>query len=147
MGSVLNFMLILAALLPSSLCAEGPCEEIEDLDWEWLSMGVMKTCKLKSTVINSTGFLITSDRDETVLSLDLGENRRAEFLPENIAEKFPNLVMIYARNCAIKSIARKNFRGLSKVRWLSFQDSQIRRIDSETFRDLVSLESLGISIN
>lgn len=143
--TILHLILILAALLPLSLSASGPCEAIEDLSWEWLNLRVMKTCKLKNTVINSTGFLITSDRDDTVLSLDLGENKNAEFLPENIAEKFPNLTVIYARNCALKSISRKNFRGLEKLRWASFLNNQIKQIDGDTFWDLVSLESLGLS--
>lgn len=95
----------------------------------------------KETVIDSAGFFITSARDETVEGFHSTGNMKIEFLPENIAEKFPNLIALWAGG-AIKSISKRNFRNLRKLRGLSLESNFFDVIDSRTFEDLVALEKL-----
>lgn len=98
----------------------------------------------ESTTINSTGFSISSSKDNNVKGFYSYRNDKIEFLPENFAEKFPNLVVIWASRCSIKKVSKKNFRNLRKLRGLDLDKNQIERIESDTFDDLIELEELHL---
>lgn len=121
----------------------GSCESITSSN-SWKSFGSYQTCKMDSTtVINSNRFIITTT-DPSVQNLYFSKNTNVKFLPENIAEKFHKLIILMAQECSIKTISRKNFHGLKKLRGLTLRGNQIEKIESDTFRDLVSLEKLSL---
>lgn len=97
---------------------------------------------MTETAINDTGFLITTPRDDSVGGLSLHNNKKVEYLPENTAEKFPNLKILHAQGCSIKSVSRQNFKNLKTMRYLVLQNNEIQKIESDTFLDLVALEKL-----
>lgn len=115
------------------------CERIGDVSW---SEGVYKTCYMKNATVDSADFEISSSADTTIRALHFGDNKQIRFLPENIAQKFPNLAMLYAGYCSIEIVSYVNFKGLGNLRWLHLQTNGIEKIDSNVFKDLLLLEEL-----
>lgn len=84
-------------------------------------------------------------RDDTLRGLRFYDNnKRIQFLPVKISEKFPNLWIISAFGGAIRSISKENFKGLRELRWLQLGHNQIVKVSDDTFEDLVSLEGLWL---
>jgi Leucine-rich repeat (LRR) protein len=126
---------------------EVSCEKIVNYLWSH-QIGTQKTCNMEAiTKIDSLGFQISDLKDDTVLQVRMYGNLNIRFLPENTAEKFPNLIAYVAPFCSIESISRKNFMNLRNLKELILNSNQIERIDGETFRDLMSLEILFLRKN
>lgn len=100
---------------------------------------------MKSTVINTTDFRITSARDDTVEGFYANKNNKLDHLPTNIGEKFPNLVTLFAAACSIREISKENFEGLNKLRYLTLASNQIERIDDDTFEHIPAVKTIDLS--
>lgn len=100
---------------------------------------------MKTVAISSIGLTIGTARNESVGAIEFSGNKRLQFLPENPANNFPNLEIYQASGCAIERIHRNNFRNLSKLRVLWLTSNPLEKISSDTFKDLISLESLVLS--
>lgn len=109
----------------------------------WFEYGDIKTCNMKETSIKSTGVKFSTKTD-VVEGLMFIFNRKILNLPENVAENFPNLIGINAYSCTINEISRQHFKGLIKLKELNFGHNFIKKISSETFKDLVSLEIIHL---
>lgn len=99
---------------------------------------------MDSTVINSTDFLITSDRDESIDGFGASGNKRFEFLPTNLCDKFPNLLGLQAAGCPIKQISKEIFNGLDKLRYLNLQYNQIETIADDAFNGIPAVEMIWL---
>lgn len=97
----------------------------------------------RTTVINSAGCHMTTS-DATVETLFFSHNKKIQYLPEDFSEMFPNLVIIMAQECSIKTVSKQNFHNLTKLRGLSLRGNQIELIERGTFDELVSLEYLSL---
>lgn len=97
------------------------------------------------STINSTDFSITSDRDETVEGFHESHNRKLEYLPSNLGEKFPNLIILGADHCSVKEIAKENFKGLKKLRKLILNHNKIEKIDDDTIEYIPAVERIQLS--
>jgi hypothetical protein len=106
--------------------------------------GRMKTCLMKnSTTIDAVGATISA-RDIRVLGLHFKDNKNIIFLPDKVAETYSNLSDFNAQNCSIEEITNRNFKGLSKLKFLILCVNQIEKILSDTFEDLIALEQLWL---
>lgn len=103
-----------------------------------------KTCLVADVKIDSTGFLISSTRDETLTAIDFCNNNNVEFSPQNVWKIFPSLLFYDASHCNLEVIRRENFKNLRKLKYLWIGSNQIEKIDDDTFMDLVSLEQLNL---
>jgi Leucine-rich repeat (LRR) protein len=122
------------------------CEIIENGGWTAQGLGWVKTCWMSKTErIDKQDVKISSERDELVQALQFHDSKSIFYLPINVDEKFPNLVVYYAGSCSIKKISKQNFIGLSSLKVLILEQNQIEQIPSETFNDLISLERLWLS--
>lgn len=122
--------------------SSGICEKFENV----ISIvGFTKTCFMESTVIDSTCFLIATHRDETVEGFDAFGNRNLEYLPNNLGEKFSNLLFLQAGDCSIKEIFKENFSGLKRLQILNLQYNQIESIDDDTFEYIPVVEEISLS--
>lgn len=105
-----------------------------------------KTCQVDtSAVIDSDDFTISSDYDDDVDGIDYSSNKKIQYLPVNPATIFPNLAIISASGCSIKSLSRQNFDGLRKLRALYLESNKIERVNSDTFKNLDELEQIFLS--
>jgi Leucine-rich repeat (LRR) protein len=118
------------------------CEKIKTFNWTG-DVGKVKTCFMtKTTLISKTGEMISIRRDSLIKVLDCSDNKKIQFLPENVGDRFPNLLHHRASNCNIIEVSKKNFQGLFKLRLLDLSHNQIEKIPSNTFEYLEELEQL-----
>jgi hypothetical protein len=105
----------------------------------------LKVCDMsEKTSINAPNVTISTKRDESISGLNFNYNRKIFYLPIDVAEKFPYLTNYGAMACSISKISKLNFNGLNKLKHLWLFDNQIEKIDSDTFQDLVALETLDL---
>lgn len=83
-------------------------------------------------------------RDDSIGGLWLYSNKKIQFLPIRVGEKFPNLMGIFAGDCSINEISRENFKGLNKLKHLILRNNQIEMIARDTFNDLTSIERFDL---
>lgn len=132
---------VIIALLPIGQTKTITCESVEN---RALS-GIRKTCSIgETTAIDSTGYTFSSTSKSTVEALTFNYNKKVEFLPENVAATFPNLLAFNAEICSIKSISKNNFKDLNKLKSLNLASNQISAIFRGTFDDLASLTRLDL---
>lgn len=119
------------------------CELFKSADWS--NVGHVKTCFMnKTTSISSRDVEIASERDFDVKQLNFRTNKKIFFLPVFPSEKFPNLMIYNAAECLIHEISRQNFRGLYSLEHLWLEKNQIRKIESDTFINLVAVKQIGL---
>lgn len=112
------------------------------MNYGWADVTLARSCNMKTTIIDSEGFLITTPADSSVEGFASYGNKNLKFMPENLAEKLPNLIIIWAQSCSIEKLSKKNFQNLNKLRGLALSNNLIEKITSDTFEDLVSLTHL-----
>jgi Leucine rich repeat len=133
---------IVTSIEVSSSLNEISCEKADDFVWD--HAGAQHTCYLNlKTVIKSPDATIKY-RDVTVQGIYFHKNKNVEFLPMNISEKFPNLVVYAASMCSVKALKTENFRKLFKLRHLWLEYNHIEEIASDSFMDLKSLERIEL---
>lgn len=101
---------------------------------------------------NSTSILfnntrIAEEENDIVGALDFRFNRKFHFLPIDVKEVFPNLVVLYAASCSIKSIGKENFQGLKELQYVNLFGNHIEKVPSDTFQGLDSLKRIYLGEN
>jgi hypothetical protein len=125
---------------------EVSCIKVSNHTWGQPVMW-LKTCEIKvSAVIDAFGAKMASDHDESMEGLNFTMNKNISFLPEHVAEKFPNLLVFDAGFCTIRNISKKNFKDLRKLKFLILNNNAIVKIAIDTFEDLIDLESLDMGM-
>lgn len=143
--SLILLIVFASALLETSAKKKIECEEFDDEKWS--TYGSLKTCYMKKAIkIRKDDSLITSEPDHSVNGLAFLANKKVHFLPINIAESFPNLLGLSSWGCPIKIISRKHLKNLHKLKLLNLGRNKIEIIKKDTFKDLRSLEWIGLSI-
>lgn len=121
-----------------------PCESKKSSKWLY-DAGTHRTCSMtESTSIDSFGFTIKSNRDETITGLDLESNKNILFLPIRVDRSFAKLVAYNANGCSLKSLSKENFKNLRFLKHLWLGENEIVKIYSDTFVDLSSLVDLAL---
>lgn len=143
---MLKILIFLVAVEAFSLTSAAgvPCENVKN--YTWIEPYATKlTCFMeRSTLIDSKNFWISSDRNESVEGFHCNGNHKIEYLPNDFAEKLPNLIILNAGDCSIKAISQKNFKGLNKLRALNLVYNKIRNIHDDTFDGLPELEVIWL---
>lgn len=122
--------------------SEISCEVIRTISGE----ASFKECLMtRTTEINSPGFTITTSIDENVRTISFANNKKIQFLPENVHDAFPDLKVFDAAACAVRKISGKNFRKLSKLSTIFLDGNLIERVDGDTFHGLTSLTNIYLS--
>ena len=106
-----------------------------------------KMCSIITEAIQSEDCAIDAKEDSAVEEFKMANNDKIRFLPQNVAEKFPELLTYGAHNCTIKFLNGKHFRNLRKLELLNLYGNQIENIASDTFKDLTSLKELNLRDN
>lgn len=107
----------------------------------------LHSCRIEGQRIDSQGFTITSTTNLTVDVLNIQNPLLVTFMPENIAGKFPQLIVLQVINCTIESINDRSFVNLKKLKYLHLPMNEIEVIDRNAFKDLVKLEWLSLFHN
>lgn len=99
---------------------------------------------MKSKIIIDEYNETISTKDDAILALSFYTNKKIQYLPVKVAESFPNLIAYGADNTSVKEISKENFKGLTKLRTLGLIGTEIEKIYSDTFEDLVNVEVLWL---
>lgn len=113
---------------------EIACEKVEG-----------QTCEMIMATAIETPDVKISNRDSSINRLVIRNSPKIFYLPIGVAENFPDLISYFAAAIPIKEISKQNFLGLSKVNSLWMYGTKVEKIPSDTFIDLVALETLYIS--
>lgn len=106
------------------------------------------SCDLKDVIIDDPNYKIKpSPRNKRVRGLSFLDNKNVKFLPQDIAQAFPNLIELSAFNTSIKNIPNNALKNLPKLRSLNLMSSELSSIDPHAFDELPSLENLDLSSN
>lgn len=108
---------------------------------------ILHSCRIDKQRIDSPDFTITSTSNLTVDVFDIQNPLLVTYVPENIAEKFPQLIVLQVINCTIEAINDKSFSNLKKLKYLHLPMNEIEVIDRNAFKDLVKLEWLSLFHN
>jgi chorismate mutase len=116
------------------------------IEWYYFNR-TFRTCIVYNQAIDNVGFTIASSADSSVEGFNIQNNTKIEFIPENLSEKFPNLINVQIFNCSLKSIDEHHFKGLRNLVTVYLAFNKIERIDSNAFKDNVKLEQLTLNNN
>lgn len=124
---------------------EVPCEKVEDVNYRAGNIGLQSVCYLAGTMINTPGFTIASERNESIGGLYMLGNRVAFNLLIRVNEKFPGLVVYMVTECTVKTINKGHFDDMRNLKQLDLVKNQIKSIDGTVFEDLTALQFLYLS--
>lgn len=127
-------------------CDEPKCEIVEQ---EWNDFDEkLKTCTLETECgISEKDITIADAQDLAVKGFSMQEDVKVLYLPGNLSEKFPNLVVYHLEKSAVKEITENNFKGLYELTQLILAYLQIKHIDINAFKDNSKLEYLRLDYN
>lgn len=121
------------------------CSFDEDL-WDFLDKD-LRTCKVFDQAITDRDFTISSSRDESVEGFVVQDNPNVKFLPEKVAESFPQLVAYEVFNCSAEFVGENHFIFLNKLKVLKLSNNKIHTIEPYAFKDLHNLEEINLDNN
>ena len=103
------------------------------------------TCSIDDQKIDREGFSVAGKL--STQAIRIFDNKEVNFLPGNIADAFPKMIVYEAYNCALKTIQKTSFKGLKKLKHLNLASNEIEWIDGDSFKDLTKLGFLNLSGN
>lgn len=94
-------VLLVQGFLTETVTKSASCFEMRD-DYEWFGLKELtRTCWMrKNTTIDSLDVALNADRDEQVEGLTVFGNKKIYYLPENVSDVFPDLLMYGASEFA-----------------------------------------------
>ncbi|KAG5667279.1 hypothetical protein PVAND_015265 [Polypedilum vanderplanki] len=85
--------------------------------------------------------------NNNVKSFSVWNLQNVNFLPKNLSQFFPNVILIQAQNSNIKGIFKEHLAGLQKLKILILSDNQIQGIKAGTFDENENLEMIFLENN
>lgn len=107
----------------------------------------LQTCRPELNEVHQQDFIISRLNDRTTQGFDIKNKKGVKYLPNNLFQAFPNLIVVQVFNCSVTTANKNHFKSLSKLKTLSLSRNEIEEIAAEAFADLVSLELLILNYN
>ena len=123
---------------------------IKLIEWTtavWSELKDLQSCLIFNQEIDSEGFSDARHPNLSIQAFSIKDNKEVKFLPENIAESFPGLILYQVSNCSIRTVNGKHFKSLNELIILELQRNEIETIDGNSFKNLTKLEYLGLNSN
>lgn len=122
-----------------------PCEKVQYVNY--LNAAEKFSCMIdQATIIDSNDISIYTTLGNTLTGINLNGNQKISFLPIMLHKTFSNLIIIDARNCAIKTLSRENFKQLTNLEALYLSSNRLEIIESGVFQDLTAVKRIYLSI-
>ena len=90
---------------------------------------------------------IPENKSLCVKALSQKYSENTEYLPVNVDQTFPNLVVYEFENCHIKKIGYANLKNLKNLQLINLESNQISSITSSAFNDTPILKYLNLGNN
>lgn len=97
-------------------------------------------------VVIIPGYKFRADNKYELKNLSI-VNQQTLFLPNDLAEEFPNLTEMSVVRSGLFEIDAKVLKGLHGLKTLNFNDNKLREIKANTFRDQTNMTKLDLSFN
>lgn len=111
----------------------------------WPEVGFVSACFMRTTTtIDAPGYIIDPEHLPLLKAVTFYTNKKIHFLPVEMSQAFTDLVVISASECSIRSIFKKNFEGLTSLKYLWLAHNQIVAVPSDAFDDLEALVQLSL---
>ena len=107
----------------------------------------LNTCRIKNQAISAREFTIDVGTVENFEGFSIVNNKEVKFLPENIAESFPELIAYRVADCSITTVDVKHFCGLKKLQIMILKRNEIRILARDSFKELSNLRLLELNGN
>ena len=134
----LFFAFFVANKFEKSFANSVTCEKIADINWSHI--GTQKACHIgQNSVIESPGYTVQWDKDDTITAFNLAGNKNIFYLPDKVSENFTKLLTYGAHDCGVKVIRKSNFAGMSMVKALFLYNNRIEKVPSDAFEDMKAL--------
>lgn len=103
---------------------------------------------VRNQSIDSEGTTVSPSSDSANFKgIYFERSKDVKYLPEKLAEKFPDLLAMQVIHCEVKSVQKKHFANLKNLFYLSLFENKIKVIATDAFDDLPKLEILYLSNN
>lgn len=102
---------------------------------------------LQQTSIKELGIILSHRRNDHVKELLFNQQKGIEFLPDHIAESFPKLRNLNARECSLQWVGYRNFERLRFLEQFSLSDNQLLSFDDDSFDDLEDVVTINLNNN
>lgn len=121
-----------------------------DIEWnfEYKGKTTLTSCMVRNQSIDSEGTTVSPSSPSTNFQgIYFERSKDVKYLPEKLAEKFPDLLAMQVIHCEVKTVQKKHFANLKKLFYLSLFENKIEVIEIDAFDDLPKLEILYLSNN
>lgn len=120
--------------------AEIECEKINPF-------GSSKKCCFfdYNTVISANNVTVSGLENSKIDAILFSYNKKIQFLPVNVHERFPSLEFYLAKDAAIQGVSALNFNKLSSLKYLDLRKNQITFIPSDCFKTLIRINVIHLS--
>lgn len=105
-----------------------------------------KTCVVNQTIDNEI-YVLRPEPDTTVEGFEVFKNSKMQFLPRHIGKRFPNLLDFWASDCGLTIVRDFYFANMRNARSLFLAKNKIAMIETDSFKDLISVQWLSLSDN
>lgn len=120
-----------------------------NIEWnfEYKGKTTLTSCLVRNQSIDSEGTTVSPSSASNFQGIYFERSKDVKYLPEKLAEKFPDLLAMQVIHCEVKSVQKKHFANLNKLFYLSLFENKIEVISNDAFDDLSMLEILYLSNN
>lgn len=106
-----------------------------------------RRCTIENQPITDPWYNILDTSDSFIESFYIDNDKNVKFIPENVGEKFPNVIVFHVVKTGLTSIAAKDFRNLPNLKEIELNDNEIERVNRNTFKYLLQLEHINLASN
>ena len=96
---------------------------------------------------NAEPYPIPLLESDSIQALSFVDNKNIKYLPVNIGESFPNIMIISASGNSIEKVSSENFKNMPQLKSLNLSGNRIKTLSSDTFENLDNLEELILENN
>lgn len=121
-----------------------------NIEWnfEYKGKTTLASCMVRNQAIDSERTIVSPSSDSmNFQGIYFERSKDVKYLPEKLAEKFPDLLAMQVIHCEVKTVQKKHFANLKKLFYLSLFENKIEAISNDAFDDLPELEILYLSNN
>lgn len=118
------------------------CEQIKiSPNWHYLNLK-KDICFFDEEEIDEPDFTVNSTLNNDVIGISFDKNTNVQFLPINVYESFPDLIIYGASYCRIQAVIKENFQLLNKLTHIHLSGNKIETIPGNLFEGLESLKKI-----
>lgn len=110
-------------------------------------LGNISTCVISNQTVESEGTVLNGTSSSKVKGFQMTSSNDVKFLPENLVEKLPRLLVYDVRSTAVTTVEKKHFRDQLDLEYIDLSENKIEKVSNEAFSDCENLVYLYLNDN